>query len=121
MSEAAVLKQFLDLCGRASLLVAHNTEFDDLIIKAALYRFGTVDDQALYESRKMFCTMKESRDVIGLSPSGRMLRSGEAGYKNPSLQEAYNFFTGKTIKNAHRAVDDALAALEVYRGILKHT
>lgn len=88
---------------------AFNNDFD----------FGFFEDRGFTFPKKLACPMKLSTDICKI-PSQR-----EMGYKWPKVQEAYDFFFGKTdYIETHRGADDAFheadIVLELYkRGIFK--
>jgi len=61
--------------------------------------------------------MEESRDLVAISPTEKMVAVGMTQYKNPSLAEAYKHFTGEDLIGAHDAIVDVMATIEVYRHI----
>jgi DNA polymerase-3 subunit epsilon len=108
IDEKEALETFLlmwDGCYRA----AHNKTFDQRIIRIALKRFGT-DEQCEAWANKddHYCTMQAAKPVMQMGPKGRY------GYKPPKLSEACEYFTGKPLENAHTAMADARACMEVY-------
>src|SRR3546814_8588471 len=46
-----------------------------------------------------------------------MLAVGRTHHKNPNLGEAYEFFTGEKLQNAHSAMADVLGCIAVYFGV----
>lgn len=101
------LPLFNNLAKRADRLVAHNTEFDDLIVRAAYSRIAA-PQQVLWDLPKI-CTMKSSESVLKLP--------GRYGYKWPSLAEAHQFFTGEGVEGAHDAMVDVRACARVLWGL----
>lgn len=110
--EKEALDAVMELWSRADLRIAHNTTFDNRIIRCAQKRFFPDDcpdhdeimrawkeDKALY-----YCTMIHARKVMG--------------GKQPTLAEAYKHFTGNELQNAHTAMADARACAAVYWGIM---
>lgn len=85
-------------------LVAHNADFDT----AMLGTWWTETSPIQRFKERTLCTMRLSTTLLNLP--GRY-----GSPKWPTLAEAYKFFTGKELTNAHRALDDALACLEIYR------
>jgi DNA polymerase III subunit epsilon len=90
--------------------VAHNAYFDQRIIRIAMKRFG-YSEQALdawADKETLFCTMQAAKPVMQLEPKVR------GNWKNPKLSEAYEFYTQKQLIDAHKAIVDARACMEIY-------
>lgn len=103
------LWQFERLVHTAALRVAHNVKFDDLILGVAYHRLG-VDDWPLKE-QPTYCTQDASTPICKLP--------GQCGdYKWPKLAEAYSCLVGGSFSNAHNAMADLQACVEVYYAIL---
>ncbi len=95
--------------------IAHNRTFDQRIIRIACKRFFNEDIQEAWADKDDFdCTMLMAKPVMELP-----FPSGKAGIKQPNLAEAYKFFTGEELKNAHSALADAKACMEVYFGLME--
>ena len=107
VSYKVALAVFQNLAKRADRLVAHNTEFDDLMVRAAYSRIA-MEQQVLWDLPKV-CTMKSSESVLKLP--------GKYGYKWPSLAEAYQHFTGEGFEGAHDAMVDVRACARVLFGL----
>lgn len=82
------------------------------------FDFGFLENRGFVFSKKLDCPMKLSTDICQLpSPRG--------GFKWPKVQEAYDFFFGKTdYIEKHRGADDAFHEAEIVyelykRGIFK--
>lgn len=109
VSEKLALGLFLDLVANAKLVVAHNSSFDQRIVRIAMKRYG-YSDAALIEwaeKERHYCTMQASKhEVRALNAKGNL--------KNPRLEEAYKFYTGKTLENAHTAMADTRGCMGVY-------
>lgn len=109
--QKAALLRMLDAINRyeCSKIVSHNIEYDMSMLEIAALRFGLeLPDMATV------CTMKASRDIVRLPPTERMIAYGRNGYKPPKLEEAYSFFSGRPMENAHDALADVRACKEVY-------
>ncbi len=107
--EMDALEQFLELCGDHPL-VAHNRTFDKRIIRIATKRYS---DQATIEAwadnkERHECTMLMANKIMKLKQKG----SNRAKY--PTLEEAYEYFTGEKLEYAHNATVDAQACMEIY-------
>jgi len=83
--------------------VAYNCTFDRRIMRIALKRFFAEADVEAWHGSDYSCAMIESKKVMG--------------GKQPKLVEAYKHFTGKELQDAHSAMADTLAAMEVWFAI----
>lgn len=103
--EKEVLEMFLGLAGKADRLVAYNRTFDKRIIRIATKRYSSDEViESWHENKEIHdCSMLSARKIMG--------------GKNPKLEEAYKFFTGNELENAHNAMADTQACMEVYWGI----
>lgn len=85
---------------------AHNRTFDQRILRIAAKRYA---DEALTErwanKDSHCCTMLDSKGPMGVT-------------KWPKLSEAYEHFTGRQLVDAHTAMADARACLDVYFALL---
>ncbi len=99
---------FNQLCMQADVIVAHNISFDESVMRTALYRLGNKPNR--FEGKAMVCTKEATTDILKLP--------GKYGYKWPTLAEAYRHYTGLEIENAHDALQDTLACLDVYRALV---
>lgn len=109
--EAKALDMLMELWMEADLRIAHNTTFDNRIIRCAQKRHFSKDEihadmmRAWKEEKeRYYCTMVHARKVM----------KG----KQPTLGEAYKHFTGREIENAHTAMADTQACLEIYWGLM---
>ena len=74
-----ILIDFLTDCKEASLLIAHNYNFDINVICASCYRYN-IKPETLFNKKKL-CTMKTTTDLCKLP--------GKYGYKYPKLSELH--------------------------------
>lgn len=88
-------------------LVAHNLKFDQIIIQSEIWRITSsiISDNG-------FCTMLASTSLVGAKqPNGRI--------KWPKLSEAYKFFFGEELVDAHDALTDVRACKRIYFELLR--
>lgn len=98
--EKMALDLFLAMRGDAER-IAYNKTFDQRIIRIAAKRYSSDDVVEKWaEKDDHHCSMRMAQSVIG--------------GKNPKLEAAYKHFTGKELENAHSAMADTMASMEVY-------
>jgi DNA polymerase-3 subunit epsilon len=107
-----VLEMFRRMVAKAHTVVAHNVDFDLVVMNHA---FATMQLPPVAWPR-VFCTMRGSAPVLRI-PSGGRYAIG--GYKAPKLAEAYRYFAKKDLQNAHNALTDVYACRLVHRGLLR--
>lgn len=98
--EQQALEMMLSLRADAER-IAYNKTFDQRIVRIAAKRFlneEAMDKWAVKEDHH--CSMRMAQSVMG--------------GKNPKLIDAYKHFTGRDLIDAHSAMADAKASLEVY-------
>lgn len=102
--EIEALEQYLSLWERCDLRVAHNTTFDNRIIRIALKRFmpDRIPDEVWKDKALYYCTLINARKVM---------RGPLQGH---TLGECYKHFTGNDLDGAHNAMVDTKACLEIY-------
>lgn len=103
-----VLWRYAEEVRRGAVIVAHNAQYDTKIMRAELRRAG-MDD--LYPDTRTICTMKT------LEPILRIPKANGRGWKWPKLSEAVMQCLGRDHTNAHGALPDAMAALDLLRFI----
>lgn len=94
---------FAQLAERASIIVAHNFDFDNAVIGGEFGRMGWTDP---FVGRDVVCTMRRATDICRIP--------GRKGFKWPSLAEAYQHFHGRGFDGAHDAMTDARACMDVF-------
>lgn len=67
-----------------------------------------------------FDTLQESKNIVQLPPTDKMMLAGRKDFKPPTLEEAYEYFTGKKLIGAHNARIDVIALREVFLGIKRY-
>lgn len=97
-------------------LVGHNEAFDRRIINIAASRYHR-GFRHVWKRTKGYCTCNSATPILQLPPSDRMKQKNIDGYKKPNLREAYEFFFSRPHSNAHSALANATACMEVYWAI----
>jgi DNA polymerase III epsilon subunit-like protein len=93
-------------------IVAHNVDFDSLILRGEFLR--AMIDEDPFEGADLFCTMRAMTPVCKLP--------GNYGdYKWPKLQEAYKHAFGVEFEGAHDAMADVRACAKVYFWLKKES
>ena len=107
---------FRDLLFVADTVVAHNIQYDELVMDRAC----AVTDLAAGEpsftypfgsKHRLVCTMREATDIAKV-PSRRPMHRQD--YKWPSLAECSERFFGKGIEGAHNALVDVRVCKDIY-------
>ena len=88
---------------RASVLIAHNMQFDEKILGAELLR---ANHPNVVESKERRCTMQSSTNYCRLP--------GQYGYKWPTLQELHMKLFNEPFEGAHHALTDVRACAKCY-------
>jgi DNA polymerase III subunit epsilon len=102
---------FSSLYKRADMVVAHNLNFDERIMRIAMARYG-VDDFRF--SKEKYCTMRAATPIVNIPPTQKMLDCGLKSPKSPKLEECISFFFDEEMKNAHNAMVDVQACRRLY-------
>lgn len=104
--EKEVLEMWLDMWEKCTLRIAHNTTYDNRIIRIALKRYlpKLIPDDIWKDREFYYCTLNNYKKWIG----------GKSGH---TLEEAYKHFTGVELEGAHDAMVDTKACMEVYWGL----
>lgn len=109
------VKAFIALASQATTFVAHNIQFDELIMNVAVFREELVQEFGLASSRmkdSKFCTMHAMTSICKIP--GRY-----DDFKWPRLQEAFKHAFGKEFEGAHDAMADVRACADIYRWLMK--
>lgn len=107
--------------GGRRLRIAHNESFDARIVRIACKRH--IDPRAGiplsddWKAGRAECTQLLSTPILKLPPTEKMRAAGRFHHKSANLLEAYKHFTGRDLVNAHSAMADVQACLEVYLAI----
>ena len=97
------LDAFVAEIEKASVLIAHNVQFDEKIIGAELIRLGYSNH---VEAKPRKCTMHSSTDYCRLP--------GPYGYKWPKLVELHQKLFREGFEGEHRALADVRACARCY-------
>lgn len=109
-----VLNIFRCFINSADIIVAHNIGFDMAIIGAEYYRLLNSEMfDKLFAEKKLFCTMKQSAEILGLAGSHA------GGNKYPKLQELYKAFFDENFDGAHDSMNDTRACEKCFFEIMK--
>lgn len=94
---SAAMEWFAEAASEATVLVAHNMDFDYGVVKAEFMRTGIPDTMT---GKKSICTMKTTAKFVGIP--------GYKGFKYPTLAELYySLFKRDMPLQAHSALPDA--------------
>lgn len=103
----SALSMFHAMAKQADVFVAHNLEFDQLVLRTMYAREGV--DPVSFKSG--YCTMLNSVEVCRIPHA-----NGRGGYKWPKLIEAYQILVDpKGFEGAHDALADVIACYELYK------
>lgn len=125
IEEKTAIDMFMALwAGPGRLRIAHNEQFDARILRIALKRFFDVPDEILpksdeWKSGAAECTARLATPICAIPPTERMKAAKRFHHKTPNLGEAYRHFTGRDLENAHSAMADVRACMDVYFAIMK--
>ena len=114
------LPLFLDLWKRADLRIGHSESFDARMVRIEMMRHGP-DATDMWKAGKSFCTMQKSVNIVKVPPTDKMMAAGRKNFKNPTLAEAYEHFTGSPLGDkAHNAMFDVMACKAVYFAMMEN-
>lgn len=101
------------LSRKATRIVAHNIEFDSMILAVAYHRAGLTEFYNELLEKNWVCTMKSSTDLVRI-PSKRKVGS----WKWPSLEEAYKALVDpEGFVGSHRARSDVIACRKILHAL----
>jgi DNA polymerase III epsilon subunit-like protein len=106
ITESHILYIFEEWCAKAETLVAHNIQFDGIVLGRANHIRGFA-----YTPPKPYCTMKAATPICKLPG-----RNGQ--YKWPSLMEAHQILLGTGFEGAHDAMADVRACARIYERLI---
>lgn len=102
-----VLESFMAAKTEATVLVAHNLNFDHRIVWAEIIRSGRTPRSGM----EKICTMMKGTNVAKIP--------GKRGYKWPTLEELHNCLFNKGFDGAHDALADVKACMDCFFELLK--
>jgi DNA polymerase-3 subunit epsilon len=114
--ERVAVQMFLDMWDNRPR-IAHNETFDARILRIAIMRALDHEAADFWKAGVAQCTQVLSTPVLKLPPTPKMRAAGRNHFKSANLREAYQFFTGNELQNAHSAMADARACMEVFFAI----
>ena len=106
---ADVYEKIAELFQEADIAVAHNLEFDRLMLENEIKRLGKNGDLMPGE---VYDSMEQTRDLCKLPG-----RSG--GYKSPRLMELHQFLLNESFQEAHNAIKDVEALSRCVKVLLQ--
>jgi DNA polymerase III subunit epsilon len=115
--EALALRSLIELWTLADIRIGHNEQFDARIVKCALHRYDGIYLPESWKAGRSECTQIMSTPVLKLPPTDAMRRAGRTHHKSANLREAYEYFMGDPLVDAHSAMADARACMSVYFAI----
>lgn len=117
VSEKLAVDMVLDMWDTAEGRLGHNEGFDARIMRIALMRHANATLADEWKAAKAECTQLLATPILKLPPTDKMKKAGFNKYKSANLREAYTFFTGRELVDAHSAMADCRACLDVYYAI----
>lgn len=112
---ADVFREFMALWSEADFRIAHNQQFDERMLRIALFRHIGRAEADRWKTGKSRCTADLSEPICKLPPTQRMIEAGRGHqYKKPKLEEAYRIIVGKELAETHSALADVTACCEIY-------
>lgn len=103
VSEQEALEAFMAMYDQCDLRLAHNTTFDNRIIRIALKRYqpDRVSDEEWKDRQRYYCTLMNAKRDMG-------------GNRGHTLGECLLHYCGRQHEDAHSALPDAQACLDIY-------
>jgi len=112
---STALSQLCWFSMKARTRIAHNIDFDDLMIAV---EFAHAGDEWAVDDMSSFCTMHAMTPICRLPSVSPYARPGE--FKWPKLTEAYKHCFGREMEGAHDALADVRGCADVYRWLKQH-
>lgn len=102
---------FFGLLNKAGLLVAHNVDFDLLVMQAAAIRAGRGVLCESLDAVETACTMKAATPICKIPHASPR---GPEDFKWPKLEECVRYFFDEELAGAHDAPVDVRACQRVF-------
>ncbi len=106
-----VLTKFDALVDQCEGIGAFGISFDQKMARSEQRRAGRPDR---YGERPTFCVMKAATDVCKIPPTDKMMAAGKRWFKQPNLGEAVRHMLGRDLPDAHDALADLMATVEIF-------
>lgn len=104
-----VIDEMLSYINDADMIIGHNIEYDEDMIKVELRR---LEAEYKYQPKQTFCTMKTQVDFCAIQWNG-------ARFKYPKLGELHKKLFNKYFIGAHDAMTDVEATLNCFVELVK--
>lgn len=104
-----VINTFLNYLNEADIVIWHNVEYDEGMLKLELARLFRIWE---YHPNKVVCTMKESVQYCAIQWNGE-------NYKYPKLRELHRVLFWEYFSGAHDAMKDVEATLNCFVELVK--
>ncbi|MDD2516345.1 MAG: 3'-5' exonuclease [Candidatus Gracilibacteria bacterium] len=104
-----IFDEILRYLNTSDVIVGHNVEFDEEVVKHELERAGRKGD---YQPSKIVCTMRSSTDFCQLQGRG-------ISFKPPKLNELHLKLFGERFSGAHNAMIDVEATTRIFEELVK--
>ncbi|MDE2098716.1 MAG: 3'-5' exonuclease [Patescibacteria group bacterium] len=110
LPENTVAGLLFEMIRKADLVVAHNVQFDKFMARILMRRARLLTDDldGWWKGLNTFCTMRASTELCQLP--GKF----PGQFKFPKLAEAYQHLFAVDLDNAHDALADVTACMEIY-------
>lgn len=115
--EADAVLIFRALHAECDVRIGHNESFDARILRIAHKRYYSDAEVHAWGGSPAQCTQQLATPILKLPPTDKMRAAGRNHYKSANLREAYQFFMGKPLEDAHSAMADARACMDVWFAI----
>lgn len=95
-----------EILSNVSCIFIHNADFDINILKSELFRIKKTDVIKIINQIKVFCTMINTKDIVGLKNNKKQI-------KFPKLAELYYYLFNRELVNAHNCEADTTQLFEI--------